>query len=155
MSLAFVWGIHRGPVNSPHKWPVHRKCFHLMTSSSLLLGGEWPGNAIFFKSFVSIVVGSDNNSSILLVGLHGELKNIPKSPDIFRQINLSVDSHCFKWVGSYENMRILQKHMLRTVTSRGVRFWDEAQQCTVNTPYVLPYDEYHLNAWMFFVTNPI
>ena len=28
-SLAFV----RGPVNSPHKWPVTRKCFHLMTSS--------------------------------------------------------------------------------------------------------------------------
>ena len=24
-SLAFVWGIHRGPVNSPHKWPVARK----------------------------------------------------------------------------------------------------------------------------------
>ena len=24
-SLAFVWGIHRGPVNSPHKWPVTRK----------------------------------------------------------------------------------------------------------------------------------
>ena len=21
----FVWGIHRGPVNSPHKWPVTRK----------------------------------------------------------------------------------------------------------------------------------
>ena len=20
-SLAFVWGIHRSPVNSPHKWP--------------------------------------------------------------------------------------------------------------------------------------
>ena len=26
-SLAFVWGIHRGPVNSPHKWPVTRKSF--------------------------------------------------------------------------------------------------------------------------------
>ena len=23
--LAFVRGIHRGPVNSPHKWPVTRK----------------------------------------------------------------------------------------------------------------------------------
>ena len=25
VSLAFVRGIHRGPVNSPHKWPVTRK----------------------------------------------------------------------------------------------------------------------------------
>ena len=32
-SLGFVRGIHRWPVNSPHKWPVMRKCFHLMTSS--------------------------------------------------------------------------------------------------------------------------
>ena len=32
-SLAFVRGIHWAPVNSPHKWPVTRKCFHLMTSS--------------------------------------------------------------------------------------------------------------------------
>ena len=26
-SLAFVWGIHRWPVNSPRKWPVTRKKF--------------------------------------------------------------------------------------------------------------------------------
>ena len=26
-SLAFVLGIHRGPMNSPHKWPVTRKMF--------------------------------------------------------------------------------------------------------------------------------
>ena len=26
-TLAFVRGIHRGPVNSPHKWPVKRKMF--------------------------------------------------------------------------------------------------------------------------------
>ena len=26
-SLAYVWGIHRGPVNSPPKWPVTRKIF--------------------------------------------------------------------------------------------------------------------------------
>ena len=28
-SLAFVWVIHRGPVNFPHKWPVTRKMFTL------------------------------------------------------------------------------------------------------------------------------
>ena len=33
-SLAFVWGFHRRPVNSPHKGPISQKCFHLMTSSS-------------------------------------------------------------------------------------------------------------------------
>ena len=32
-SLAFVRGIHRGPGNSPHKWQLRGKCFHLMTSS--------------------------------------------------------------------------------------------------------------------------
>ena len=26
-SLAFLWGIHREPLNSPHKWPVTRKMF--------------------------------------------------------------------------------------------------------------------------------
>ena len=31
-SLTFVRGIHRWPVNSPHKGPVKRKCFHLMMS---------------------------------------------------------------------------------------------------------------------------
>ena len=37
-SLAFVWEIHRWPVNSPHKWPVTQKYFHLMTSSWWELG---------------------------------------------------------------------------------------------------------------------
>ena len=32
-SLAFTRGIHRWPVDSPHKWPVTRKSFHFMTSS--------------------------------------------------------------------------------------------------------------------------
>ena len=32
-SLAYVRGIHRWPVNSPHKWPVTRNFFQLMTSS--------------------------------------------------------------------------------------------------------------------------
>ena len=32
-SLAFVWGIHRWPVNTPHKSQQRGKCFQLMTSS--------------------------------------------------------------------------------------------------------------------------
>ena len=34
-SLAFVRGIHQGPVNSSHKWPIRGICFHLMTSSCI------------------------------------------------------------------------------------------------------------------------
>ena len=34
-SLAFVRGIHRWAVNSPHKWPVTWIMFHLMTSSCI------------------------------------------------------------------------------------------------------------------------
>ena len=32
-SMAFVRGIHRGPVNSPHKWPVTQKMFPFDASS--------------------------------------------------------------------------------------------------------------------------
>ena len=44
-SLAFVRGIHRGPVNSPHKWPVTRKIFPfddviMSTSVHVRLGTE-------------------------------------------------------------------------------------------------------------------
>ena len=35
-SLAFVWGIHRGPVNSPRKWPVTRKMFPFDSSSNFI-----------------------------------------------------------------------------------------------------------------------
>ena len=35
-SLTSVRGIHRRPVNFPHKWPVTRKCFREMTSSCWL-----------------------------------------------------------------------------------------------------------------------
>ena len=46
-SLAFVRGIHRGPVNSPHKWPVTRKMFpfddvimFLFQLCTMLRGGQ-------------------------------------------------------------------------------------------------------------------
>ena len=55
-SLAFVWGIHRGPVNSPHKWPVTRKMFPfddvIVSTVTLLLHlGEYFGtNRVPLKS---------------------------------------------------------------------------------------------------------
>ena len=42
-SLAFVRGIHRGPVNSTHKWPVTRKTFPFedVIMTYLALGSTW------------------------------------------------------------------------------------------------------------------
>ena len=37
-SLAFVRGIHRWPVNSPHKWPVTRKMFPF---NDVIINNEW------------------------------------------------------------------------------------------------------------------
>ena len=47
-SLAFVRGIHRLPVNSPHNCPVTQKCFHLMTSSCL-----WHTNSAIFRELLT------------------------------------------------------------------------------------------------------
>ena len=47
VSLAFVRVIHRWPVNSPHKGPVRRKCFYMMTLS-------WPVNVSSAKVFAYI-----------------------------------------------------------------------------------------------------
>ena len=41
-SLAFVWGIHRGPVNSSHKWPVTRKMFPFDDVIVDILSGCFP-----------------------------------------------------------------------------------------------------------------
>ena len=51
-SLAFVRGIHRWPVNSPHKWPVSRKMFPfddvIMYAMPICSGNSWS------KSWVSL-----------------------------------------------------------------------------------------------------
>ena len=41
-SLAFVRGIHRGPVNSPHKWPVTRKMSPFDDVIMGLVSNRWP-----------------------------------------------------------------------------------------------------------------
>ena len=51
-SLAFVWGIHQEPVNSPHKWPVMRKILHLMTSSWRRCVREYQSSEYIFDSWM-------------------------------------------------------------------------------------------------------
>ena len=53
-SLAFVRGIHRGPVNSPHKWPVTRKMFPF---DDVIMVGEF--GPVMRGFAVSFVVGMD------------------------------------------------------------------------------------------------
>ena len=57
-SLAFLWGIYQGPVNSPHKWPVTRKMFPfdgvIMTENSHKRHGalnyRWLINTLFCQT---------------------------------------------------------------------------------------------------------
>ena len=50
VSLAFVRGIHRGPVNYPHKWPVTRKMFpfdDVIMQSCVTMA--WPLTCVFLS----------------------------------------------------------------------------------------------------------
>ena len=69
-SLAFVWEIHRWPVNSLHKWPVTRKCFHLMTSCEVWI---WD-----FVDNIRYKTGHDN------CGLTSEKRNSKLKPKKLR-----------------------------------------------------------------------
>ena len=65
-SLAFVRGIHRGPVNSPHKWPVTRKMFPLdditmlglmrQPQTSMKVGPSFPDNNAGWPDVVPTLV---------------------------------------------------------------------------------------------------
>ena len=51
-SLAFVWGIHRGPVNAPHKWPVTRKMFPFDDVIMRRLAIIWNNDAQFIDAYM-------------------------------------------------------------------------------------------------------
>ena len=52
VSLASVRGIHRGPVNAPHKWPVTRKMYPFDDVIMCLCStsdGTWPGSESWYQ----------------------------------------------------------------------------------------------------------
>ena len=54
-SLAFERGIHRGPVNSPHKWPVMRKMFPFDDVIMVIINIKMP-NGIVALLFSNILL---------------------------------------------------------------------------------------------------
>ena len=69
-SLAFVRGIHRWPVNSPHKWPVMRKMFpsdDVMKTGSgndLLPDGTEPSYLNQYWLFIKVVQWQSHESNL-------------------------------------------------------------------------------------------
>ena len=64
-SLAFVRGIHRGPVNSPHKWPVTRKKFpfdDVIMRSRYQIHGQVIGSASGSRDFTRFGPGGSTLS---------------------------------------------------------------------------------------------
>ena len=58
-SLAFVRGIHRLPVNSPHKWPVTRKMFPFDDVIMLLLIGWGQVSTLCLRQQLSAIARCD------------------------------------------------------------------------------------------------
>ena len=66
--LAIMRGIHRWPLNSPHKGPITQKCFHLMTSSWMAVNWLryrqcrfshfWCWNRNIPGNFVNTIIGN-------------------------------------------------------------------------------------------------
>ena len=53
-SLAFVRGIHRGPVNSPHNWPVTRKKFPFDDVSMTITANVNPSMDKYYRAQLSV-----------------------------------------------------------------------------------------------------
>ena len=124
-SLAFVRGIYRRPVNSPHKWPVTRKMFPfddvivqmllllLLSLQLLFLINSWflYPQLLYMKSVISVFV-LDNNQLLKLFN------------------NLRHQADCFTTHGS-EIRGIINYYQSRprAINNTITYYWLEAQVC--------------------------
>ena len=97
-SLAFVRGIHRGPVNSPHKWPVMRKCFHLMTSSWYIIVQKW------FPEVIGICIYADKHlicwQRINSFGVFRHTLASRLLLDLLGETSLSYEYNSYRWASA-------------------------------------------------------
>ena len=96
-SLAFVRGIHRWPVNSPHKVPVTRKCFHLMTSSWTTFSNS---GIFFWENIFTKITPRPRICSHLNLSLF-----VPSFEDFQYLEYWRVEIICFQWVFSIKYAR--------------------------------------------------
>ena len=71
-SLAFVWGIHRGPVNSPHKWPVTRKMFPFDDVIMHCILNTWrlkQNGRHFVHNVFNFIILNENCRNLILIPL--------------------------------------------------------------------------------------
>ena len=76
-SLAFVWGIHRWPVNFPHKGPVTRKMFPFddVITSSTFLGRHLSADVVSLCIYVRIAVTAVGGKHFTAHVLHRPFSN--------------------------------------------------------------------------------
>ena len=105
-SLAFVRGIHRGPVNSPHKWPVTRKMFPF---DDVILIDQWTHKGHTHSSSSRASCGVNMLDKYIIIWAHNLEPTIclismfqmvfyifPKSPSTLFFHRHNLDSFCIK-----------------------------------------------------------
>ena len=167
-SLAFVWGIHRGPVNSPHKWPVTRKMFPFddvimeagangwkISVSSRAICGTVYNFLSCFMLFSSFNIPLPRN-------VKGWMLNVIAICFMFWQCVKSFSSLSWKWpvycqlfqrlcnlsamkagFHSYLNIKALGSETVNTLARRNARVFISSQLHVTKTGA----------KWMFFVTQ--
>ena len=102
-SLAFVWGIHRWPVNSPHKWPVTPKMFPF-DDVIMRCQGSCNITHIFliiapmiFVDYIDGLVQDCSNSSALAVELLQSCAKPSIYSDVGEHLRITVTSYWARW----------------------------------------------------------
>ena len=97
-SLAFVWGIHRGLVKSPRKWPVTRKMFPFDDVIMIYLRCPWDNGA------------NQENFVFPLVIYNSKLFYFCRSQDVTNKVSMKANVMSWKqmswnqrysWIKSY------------------------------------------------------
>ena len=97
-SLAFERGIHRGPVNSPHKWPVTRRMFPF-DDVIMLIGDVWYGIAASHHNLWDWALGVSCSVAECLISL---LWLIYWGREKMAAILQTTFSNAYSWMKMYE-----------------------------------------------------